>query len=129
MNVTFVDSNRTSWESCKDNIKINLKTILQNSLQGGVLSPLMWSLVVEELIWSLKDYYYYCKCTAIIINIKFPQNVSVVFETSVGIVLCDCKVSAEMRSCHLGLHQMKSGDYQSAPVNKVLHSKPGNNSW
>jgi hypothetical protein len=52
--------------------------------QGGVLSPLLWSLVVDELIWELNDGDYYtvgyADDIAILINGKFPQTVSEVLQ-------------------------------------------------
>jgi hypothetical protein len=48
--------------------------------QGGVLPTLLWSLVVDELLWELKDNYHYtvgnADDIAILINRKFPQTVS-----------------------------------------------------
>jgi hypothetical protein len=32
-------------------------------LQGGVLSPLLWSLVVDQHLWELNDSGYYTACT------------------------------------------------------------------
>jgi hypothetical protein len=56
--------------------------------QGGVLSPLLWSLVADEFIWELNDGGYYtvgyADDIAILINGKFSQTVSEVLQT----VLC-----------------------------------------
>jgi hypothetical protein len=45
-------------------------------LQGGVLLPLLWSLVMDNLLWGLnKNGYYTTGCTddiAILLNGKFP---------------------------------------------------------
>jgi hypothetical protein len=53
--------------------------------QGGVLSPLLWSLVVDDL-WELNDSGYYtvgyADDIAILINGKFPQTVSEVLQTA-----------------------------------------------
>jgi hypothetical protein len=44
-----------------------------------MLSPLLWSLVVDDLLWGLNDYDYYttgyADDIAIPINRKFPQTV------------------------------------------------------
>jgi hypothetical protein len=57
-------------------------------LQGGVLSPLLWGLVVDDLLWELNDSGHYtvgyADDMAILINEKFPQTVSEVLQT----VLC-----------------------------------------
>jgi hypothetical protein len=48
--------------------------------QGGVLSPLLWSLVLDDLLWGLnyRGYYTvgYADAIAILINGKSPQTVS-----------------------------------------------------
>jgi hypothetical protein len=48
--------------------------------ERGVLSPLQWSLVVEELLWDLNENHYYTVGYAdnisILINGKLPQTVS-----------------------------------------------------
>jgi hypothetical protein len=48
--------------------------------QGGVLSPLLWSLVVDDLLWELNDKGYYtvgyADDTAILIQGKFPSTAS-----------------------------------------------------
>jgi hypothetical protein len=48
--------------------------------QGGVLSPLLWSLVVDDLLWGLNNSgYYTLRYTddiAILINGKFLQTAS-----------------------------------------------------
>jgi hypothetical protein len=53
--------------------------------QGGVLSPLLWSLVVDDLIRELNnDGYYtvgYADDIAILINGKFPHTVSEVLQS------------------------------------------------
>jgi hypothetical protein len=58
--------------------------------QGGALSPLLWSLVVDELLLELNgnDQYTvgYAHDTAILINGKFPQTVSEVLQTALCIV-------------------------------------------
>jgi hypothetical protein len=52
--------------------------------QRWVLSPLLWSLVVDELLWELNDDDYYTvgyvDDIAIIINGNFPQTVSEVLK-------------------------------------------------
>jgi hypothetical protein len=55
-----------------------------------VLSPLLWSLVVDDLLWELnkKSYYTvgYADDIAILINGKFPQTMSEVLQTALGTV-------------------------------------------
>jgi hypothetical protein len=52
--------------------------------QGDVLSSLLWSLVVDDLLWGLnKNGYYtvgYSDDIAILINGKFPHTVSEVLQ-------------------------------------------------
>jgi hypothetical protein len=36
-------------------------------------------------------------------------------------ILCDCEAIAYLRFCHLGHYFMEPGDYQDAPVSKILH--------
>jgi hypothetical protein len=59
-------------------------------LQGVVLSPLLWSLVMDKLIGELNEGGYYAigyaDDIAILINGKFPQTVSEVLETALGLV-------------------------------------------
>jgi hypothetical protein len=58
--------------------------------QGDVFSLFLWSLVVDELLWDLNDNGYYTvgysDHIAILINGKFPQTVSEVLQTAVGII-------------------------------------------
>jgi hypothetical protein len=58
--------------------------------QGGVLSPLLWSLVVDDLLWGLNSNVYYtigyADGTAILINGKFPHTVSEVLQTALSTV-------------------------------------------
>jgi hypothetical protein len=58
--------------------------------QGSVLSPLLWSLVIDDLIWELnkKGYYTvgYADDIAILINGRFPNTVSEVLQTALGTV-------------------------------------------
>ena len=48
--------------------------------QGGVLSPLLWNLTIDELLWDLNEAAYYsigfADDIAIIIRDKFPSTVS-----------------------------------------------------
>jgi hypothetical protein len=64
-------------------------------LQGGVLSPLLWSLVMDDLLWALNnsDYYTvgYADGIAILINGKFPQTVSEVLQTALRTVQQWCE--------------------------------------
>jgi hypothetical protein len=63
--------------------------------QGGVLSPLLWILVVDELIWELNDGDYYtvgyADDIAILINGEFPQTVSVFLQTALCTVQQWCE--------------------------------------
>jgi hypothetical protein len=58
--------------------------------QGGMLSPLLWSRVMNKLVWGLNegDYYTigYENDIAILINGKFPRTVSEMLQTALGIV-------------------------------------------
>jgi hypothetical protein len=63
---------------------------------GGVLSPLLWSLFVDGLLRELNEGGYYAigyaDYIAILINGKFPQTVSEVLQTALGLVVlqwCD----------------------------------------
>jgi hypothetical protein len=62
--------------------KTSRASMARECLQGGVLSLLLWSLVVDEHLWELNDNYYYtvgyAADTVILINRKFPQTVSAV---------------------------------------------------
>jgi hypothetical protein len=63
--------------------------------QGGVLSPLLWSLVVDDLLWGLNNNGYYtvgyADDIAILINGKFPQTVSEVLQTALCTVQQWCE--------------------------------------
>jgi hypothetical protein len=63
--------------------------------QGGVLSPLLWSLVVDELLWELNDggcyTVGYVDDIANLINGKFPQTVSEVLQTALCAVQQWCE--------------------------------------
>jgi hypothetical protein len=63
--------------------------------QGGVLSPLLWSLVVDELLWELNDGDYYtvgyADDIAFPINGKFLQTVSEVLQTALCTVQQWCE--------------------------------------
>jgi hypothetical protein len=67
--------------------------------QGGVLSPLLWSLVVDDIIWELNSNGYYtvgyADDTAILINEKFPYTVSKVLQTA----LCTVQNGAKRQIC------------------------------
>jgi hypothetical protein len=64
-------------------------------LQGGVLCPLLWSLVVDDFIWGLNSNGYhtvgYADDIAILINRKFPHTVSEVLQTALYTVQQWCK--------------------------------------
>jgi hypothetical protein len=66
-------------------------------LQGGVLSPLLWSLLMDDLLWGLsyRGYYTlgYADDIAILINGKFPQTVSEVLQTALHTVQQWCERS------------------------------------
>jgi hypothetical protein len=56
--------------------------------QGGVLLLLLWSLVMDELLWELNNDYYtvgYADDIMILINGKFPQTASEVLQTALCI--------------------------------------------
>jgi hypothetical protein len=61
----------------------------QDKPQGGTLLPLLWSLVVDDLLWELDNCGYYtvgyAADIAILINGKFIQIVSGVSQTSLCI--------------------------------------------
>jgi hypothetical protein len=63
--------------------------------QGGVLSPLLWSLVVDDLIWGLNSNGYYtvgyADDIAILINGKLPNTVSEVLHTALHTVQQWCE--------------------------------------
>jgi hypothetical protein len=63
--------------------------------QGGVLSPLLWSLVVDDLLWGLNNNGYctvgYADDIAILINGKFLQTVSEVLQTALCTVQDWCE--------------------------------------
>jgi hypothetical protein len=58
--------------------------------RGGILLPLLWSLVVDKLLGELNEGGYYAVGYAdnieILINGKFPQTVSEVLQTALGLV-------------------------------------------
>jgi hypothetical protein len=60
-----------------------------------VLSPLLWSLVVVDLLWELNSNGYYTvgydNDTAILINGKFPYTVSEVLQTALCTIQKWCK--------------------------------------
>jgi len=55
--------------------------------QGGVLSPLLWNLTVDQLLWDLNEAVYYsigfADDIAIIIRGKFPGTVSEVLQNAI----------------------------------------------
>jgi hypothetical protein len=63
--------------------------------QGSVLSPLLWSLVVDDLLWGLNSNGYYtvryADDKAILINGKFPHTVSEVLQTALNTVQKWCE--------------------------------------
>jgi hypothetical protein len=63
--------------------------------QGGVLSPLLWSLIVDDLLWGLNNSGYYtvgyADDIAILINGKFLQAVSEVLQTALHTVQQWCE--------------------------------------
>jgi hypothetical protein len=61
--------------------------------QGGVLSPLLRSLVVDDLLWGLNSNYTvgYADNIAILINGKFPQTVSDIVQTTMCTVQQWCE--------------------------------------
>jgi hypothetical protein len=62
--------------------------------RGGVLSPLLWSLVVDDLLWGLDDGYYtvgYADDIAILIHGKFLMTVSECLQTALHTVQRWCE--------------------------------------
>jgi hypothetical protein len=63
--------------------------------QGSVLSPLLWSLVMDDLLWGLNNNGYYtvryADVIAVLINGKFPQTVSEVLQTALCAVQQWCE--------------------------------------
>ena len=53
--------------------------------QGGILSPLLWNLTLDELLWDLNEAGYYsigfAEDIAIVIRGKFPSIIKCVKET------------------------------------------------
>jgi hypothetical protein len=70
-------------------------TTARGCLQGGVVSPLLWSLIMHNLLWGLNNNGYYtaeyADDIAILINGKFPQTVSEVLQTALCIVQHWCE--------------------------------------
>jgi hypothetical protein len=70
-------------------------TTSRGCLQRGVLSPLLWSLVEDDLLWGLNNNGYYtvgyADDIAILINEKFPQTVSEVLQTALHTVQQWCE--------------------------------------
>jgi Reverse transcriptase (RNA-dependent DNA polymerase). len=54
--------------------------------QGGILSPLLWNVTVDKLLWDLNEAGYYsigfADYIAIIIRGKFPSTVSEVLQNA-----------------------------------------------
>jgi hypothetical protein len=73
------------------------KTAARGYPQEGMLPPLLWNLVVDDILWTLNNNGYYTVGyaleIAILINGKFPQTVSEVLQTSLCTVqqLCEGK--------------------------------------
>jgi hypothetical protein len=67
--------------------------------QGDILSPLLWSLVVDDLIWCLNNNGHYTVEYAdditILINGKFPQTLSEVLQTTI----CTVQQWCERKNC------------------------------
>jgi hypothetical protein len=76
--------NRAMLESRTINATLSGETLRVSAFrgcpQGGVLSPLLWSLVDDDLLWELNDKGYYtvgyADYIAILIHGKFPSTVS-----------------------------------------------------
>jgi hypothetical protein len=70
-------------------------SVARRCKKGGVLSPLLWGLVVDNLLWELNDSGYYtvryADDIAILINGKFPQTVSEFLQTALCTVQQWCK--------------------------------------
>ena len=65
--------------------------------QGGLLSPQLWNLTVNELLWDLNEAGYYsigyADDIAIIIRGKFPSTVSEVLQNELKILENRTKIS------------------------------------
>jgi hypothetical protein len=65
-------------------------SMAKGCLRGGVLSPMLWSLVVGKLLWEPNDNDYYiieeAYDIAILFNKKSPQAVSQVLQAIIGTV-------------------------------------------
>jgi hypothetical protein len=63
--------------------------------QGGVLSPLLWGLVVDDFLWELNESGYYmvgdADDIAVLINGKFPHTVSEILQTALCTVQQWCE--------------------------------------
>jgi hypothetical protein len=63
-------------------------TVAWESPQGGALSPLLWSLIVDDLLWELNKKGYYtighADYIAILINGKIPQIMSEVLQKALS---------------------------------------------
>jgi hypothetical protein len=74
--------------------------------QGGVLSSLLWSLVVDDLLWEINDSVCYtvgyANAVAILINEKFLHTVSEVFQTTL------CTVQKWCERTNLSINQKKT---------------------
>jgi hypothetical protein len=61
-------------------------SVARGCLQGGVLSPLLWSVVMDNLLWEVNSNGYctvgYADDIAILINGKFLQTVSELLQTA-----------------------------------------------
>jgi hypothetical protein len=72
-------------------------SMAKGCLQGGVLLPMLWSLVVGELLWEPNDNDYYITREAcdivILINGKFPQAVSQVLQAATDTVQKWCDMT------------------------------------
>jgi hypothetical protein len=68
-------------------------TVARGCPQGSVLSPVLWSLVVGDLLWGLNSNGYYTVGYAddIAISGKFPQTVSEVLQTALHTVQQWCE--------------------------------------
>jgi len=69
--------------------------VTKGCLQRGVLLPLLWGLVVDELIRGLNESCYYTLeyeyTVAIPMNGRFPNNVSEILQEALGMVLQWCE--------------------------------------
>jgi hypothetical protein len=87
---TFYDVYGPQFDTAELDVVSAFENIIDIALvqQGGVLSPLPWSLVMDDLLWGLNSNGCYTRTVgyaddiAILINGKYPHTVSEVLQTA-----------------------------------------------